>query len=130
MEKTHYISREDYINVKAAWKLRHSGESAVGMVIYNVLRSKPAASGFVPKTKNVQGNDEWYAFNQAMFLAERFCSPDHVMVEDPSAPPNRITGKPGKKWVYVIEPALKRFKERFGIDRPEGLLDALKASEK
>lgn len=129
MEKEYYITKEQFIALKEAWNQKQS-HSASEMIIYNILRSKPADNGFCQKTKNIQGCDEWYAFNQARYAAENFCSPDHIMVEDPTAPLNRITGRPGKKWIFDIEPALKRFKAKYGLDMPEDIESKIKESKK
>ena len=129
MENQYYISKEQYLAIKAAWKIK-SSHTASEMVIYNILRSKPVDNGFCEKTKNIQGCDEWHGFNSALYTANKFCSPDHILVEDPTVPVNRITGRLGKKWVFDNEPTLKRFIEKYGIDMPECISNKISESRK
>lgn len=115
MEKEYYISKEQFITLKNKWK-EHNHHTAADIIIYNVLRSKPADNGFVARTKNIQSNDEWYAFHEALRDAIGDCSP-------------------GRKWdggKYVIdtERYLERFKEHFGIAMPAGITDKLKEAKK
>lgn len=69
MEKTYFLNREQYLNLKAAWKnLSDSKQITPGdVVIYNVLRGKPIANGFSKTTNpnHIQRNNEWNGFVQA-----------------------------------------------------------------
>lgn len=121
MEKQYYISKEQFLALKEAWKQK-SHHSAKEMIIYNILRSKPADNGFVPKTKNIQGNDEWYAFNQARFSATTMCIAARTYVKAPGA-------KFGA-WVDDMDLTLKLFKQNFGIDLPEDLAAKIRESRK
>lgn len=114
MEKEFYISKEQFSALKEAWNQKQH-HSAAEMIIYNILRSKPADNGFVPKTKNIQGNDGWYGFNLAQRGAARFCAPRRNYVRDL---PNPKAGR----MVDDNDSTLKQFKERFGIDMPTDLL--------
>lgn len=71
MEKTYYISKEQFITLTEAWKQKEY-HSATEHIIYNVLRSKPSDLGFTKKTKNIQGNDPWYGYNTALWYVGRF----------------------------------------------------------
>ena len=122
MEKEFYITKEQFIALKEAWK-KKSTHSAAEIIIYNILRSKPADNGFCPKTKNIQGNDEWYGFNQALFGAKSKCSAYRIYVRDQ---PNPKAGR----WVDDMETTLKQFKETFGIDMPEGIATKISESKK
>lgn len=129
MEKTYFISREDFINLKAAWK-RIPAHTAADMVIYNVLRSKSAASGFVPKTKNIQGNDAWWAFISAKSAARAIVmrSRRSIKTEHISA----ISGKPMIRIKWEDVPADEHnemLKAKWGIDLPVGLADLIKESK-
>lgn len=61
----HYISHDDFITLSNIWK-RNKEHTAQELIIYNILRGKPADSGFAIKTKNIQGNDPWYGFNEPL----------------------------------------------------------------
>lgn len=128
MEKEYYITKEQFNALKPAWKAK-SSHSAKEMIIYNILRSKPADNGFCPKTKNIQGNDEWYGYKEAWQSAKWFCEPDHIMIDDKTII-SRLTGQFGKKWIFDVEPTKKRFKEMFGIDMPEDILAKIEEAKK
>ena len=117
MEKTYFISREDFITLKATWGATLS-HSAVDMVFYNVLRSKPAVSGFVPKTKNVQSNDPWHAFNTAKSYAAFYINR------------TRVWNQVSRYWMDLSkEQRAEKFKAKWGIDLPEGLAEIIKESK-
>ena len=65
MEKTFLISKEQFLTMKAAWA-KKSTHAAYEIILYNLLRSLPLGRGFVAKTKAIQGNDEWFAYHQAL----------------------------------------------------------------
>lgn len=124
MEKEFYITKEQFIALKEAWKKR-SYHSAKDVIIYNILRSKPADNGFCPKTKNIQGNNEWYAFNTATYSAGTFCSPHrkYAKVIDPKwGLVSRWIDDPGK--------AEEEFKATFGIEMPEDIKTKISESKK
>jgi|GEM_PF-3949269 len=102
-QKQFLISKEDYLTIKATWKKqpRESWEH----IVYNILRSKDLKNGFTEKTKNIQGNNSWYAYNEAKRYAIRVCS----------------TYKDGD-WMKRYE---INFKNHFGIDKPEGFFKDL-----
>lgn len=109
MEKQYYISREDFIQLKEEWK-KKKNHDASDMLIYNILRNKPADNGFCPKTKNIQSNDEWHGFNDALYYAAQRC-------------------RPREKYNYtlrkneIIEGKMETaFEERYGIKIPENML--------
>ena len=114
MENQYYISKEQFLTLKAKWK-ESNHHSAADMIIYNILRSKPADNGFAPKTKNIQGNNEWYAFNGALWTASRV-----KMMRDP------ITRSFGTD----IESTNAEFKKKFGIDRPADLSEKFQGLKK
>lgn len=90
------ISREEFGQLKSAWATR-SEHTAAEHIIYNLLRSKLAKHGFVEKTKNIQGNDPWYAYSLAKRTAWSFC----------------------KNYQ-------SSFKARFGIEMPESLVELIR----
>jgi hypothetical protein len=114
MENQYYISKEQFLTLKAKWK-ESNHHSAADMIIYNILRSKPADNGFAPKTKNIQGNNEWYAFNGALWTASR------VNVK-------RIPGT--YRMETDVEATNAEFKKKFGIDRPADLSEKFQGLKK
>lgn len=65
--KEYYISREQYLTVKATWKETTHGADT--HIIYNVLRSKPIDLGFTERKKGIQNNDPWFSFKEALRTA-------------------------------------------------------------
>jgi len=120
MEKTYYISKEDFITLKAAWKVIPT-PSAADMVIYNILRSKPGVNGFVPRAKRDQYDNEWIAFDHAKFFAHRF-----VCFKSKT----RMWDVVNHYWTeFSVKGHNDIFKTRYGIDLPEGLADLIEAAE-
>jgi len=101
MEKQYFISKEQFETAKATWKSNQKTHSAWHHIIYNILRSKDIRNGFCEKTKNIQGNDSWFGFNDSLRTARWYCDPKR-------------------------NPDL--FKKHFGIDIPDGLIDRLRNS--
>jgi len=99
MEKQYYISKEQFETAKATWKSNQKTHSAWEHIIYNILRSKKPSTGFCEKTKAIQGNNLWHAYDNAFREAKWHCSPR-----------GNVT----------------LFKERFGIEMPQDLSDRLK----
>ena len=128
MEKTYFISREDFIKLKAAWKIIPA-PTAADMVIYNVLRSFPGVRGFVPKTK-VEKSQEWRAFIDAKYTAyvivkrsRKYTRTEHI---------STLTGHKHLicKWEDMsTEEHKELFKTKWGIDLPDGLADLIKESK-
>ena len=112
MEKQYYISREQFITLKEEWK-KIIHPTAADMIIYNILRNKPADNGFVPKTKNIQGNNAWGGFDQALSNARYFCSE------------RRKFDYAKRVWIIDDETAKQSFIARFGIERPAGMIEKL-----
>lgn len=71
MEKEYYITKEEFITLKAKWASKSAHESW-HHIIYNVLRSKDIKTGFAEKTKNIQGNNSWFAYDRAKWDAKMF----------------------------------------------------------
>ena len=90
-----YITKEQFLVMKATWAAKETHE-AWHHIIYNVLRSKPIDLGFTIKKHHIQGDDEWYGFNDALRNASLYA----------------------KRYPNLI-------KENFGIDAPEDLLNKL-----
>ena len=65
MEKIYYLSREQYEAVKASWKSEKQ-HSAWKHIVYNVLRDKDPKHGFHEKKGNIQGNDPWFRYKEAL----------------------------------------------------------------
>ena len=99
MEKQYYISKEQFETAKATWKSNQKTHSAWEHIIYNILRSKDMRNGFCAKTKNIQANDSWFRYNDALRTARWYCNPKRN---------------------------LDIFKKRFGIEMPQDLSDRLK----
>jgi len=117
MEKQYYISKEQFLTLKAKWK-ESSYHSAADHIIYNILRSKPADNGFIPKKLHIQGDNEWYAFNEALWNANHQLKPCYK-----------------RDWVLktstLIEGQMeKEFKTHYGIEPPADLADKLKDLKK
>lgn len=118
MEQQQYlITKEQFLTVSRAWKTSIRYPSAVEIIIYNVLRSKPIKNGFVMKTRHIQGNSPWYGFESALKKARERCN--NVNPFDP-------TSKAGKIFEEVFKNRKVTFRSRFGIDLPEGIMDRLK----
>ena len=73
-----------------------SEHTASEHIIYNLLRGKDAKRGFNQRLTSIQGNDPWYAFNLA------------------------------KRSAWHIANANADFEKRFGIARPEYLLERIR----
>jgi len=114
MENQYYISKEQFLTLKAKWK-ESNNHSASDMIVYNILRSKPADHGFVAKRKNIQGNNEWHAFNEALWYASYT-----KKMRDP------VT----KFFVIDIEATNAEFKAKYGIDRPSDFADKFQGLKK
>lgn len=78
MEKTYLISKEQYLKAKKTWASKNNHE-AFEMIIYNLLRSKPLNNGFCEKKSNIQGNDPWYAYHQALSGARWYITKPNLM---------------------------------------------------
>lgn len=72
------ISKEEFLTARKSWKKKDSHSAALH-IIYNILRGKDPKSGFTAKSKNIQGNDPWYGYNQARRQAYNFCHPTYVV---------------------------------------------------
>lgn len=123
--RTYYVSKEEYLALKAHWSKNHWQHGAKDMVVYNVLRGKPARNGFVEKKRHLQGNDPWFAYKLACSNALNYT---HDKWEH--------TGYYGGNYVldkeaHKLEMKAKRnerFKELFGIELPEDLYSKLHAA--
>lgn len=71
------ISKEEFIQARKSWKSKYAHNAALH-IIYNILRGKDPKSGFVAKSKNIQGNDPWYGYNIARRQAYNYCHPSYV----------------------------------------------------
>lgn len=102
--KEHYITKHEYVILKSNWKkgLDEDFEpDAWHMVMYNLLRDKPLDRGFKEKTKNIQGNNSWYAFIQAT---------DYIISQA-----NPMRQKPLKEFFGVTIP--KNFRDKINAAR-------------
>ena len=119
MEKTYFITKEQYLAVKQAWAAR-SNHSAADIIIYNALRSKPLRNGFVERLKNIQGNDTWYSYKEALKNAQRQCSTTNPWAQYGAG---NASYERGEERIKATKSA---FQKAFGIDIPEGFMDQLK----
>lgn len=115
MEKQYYISKEQFIALKEAWKQK-SNHSAAEMIIYNILRSKPADNGFT------QGGTAWEGFKKAWQEAIYLLSMRRVYGKLPGATYNGFSDAPGKMEA--------EFKARFGIEPPATLKEKIQEAKK
>jgi len=124
MEKQYFISKEQFVALLAAWKAS-THHTAAEHIIYNILRSKDARLGFIERKSNIQGDDPWYAYKLALNDALRLCSLANPWekYKDTSHHGSYVGGQ------KQVEERQKRFKDRFGIDIPEGLLELLKGAK-
>ena len=116
--KTYSLSKEDYQTLKAHWSKNYRGYRSCEMVIYNLLRDKPAKNGFVEKKKNIQGNDPWFglrkALSNAIFSASNPYAKYHWW--------SKRKEKSEAEFKEEIQKELNaRFKKNFGIDLPDFL---------
>ena len=125
MEKTYYISKEQFTTLTTTWA-NTKDHSAWQHIIYNILRDKPADLGFTQKTKNIQGNNPWYAFNNALSLAEAEINPSRAIIKKWGVVEKGLFGSKSG-WIEQPNPHYKSFKDLFGIDMPADFLDKLKA---
>jgi hypothetical protein len=65
------FTKEQFLAAKQAWKTIIQ-PTAEMHIIYNFIRSKPIKHGFSEKKKNIQGNDPWYAFNNALWSTKYY----------------------------------------------------------
>ena len=70
MEKQFNITKEQYLTMLATWRAKKAHDAA-DQILYNILRTKPADRGFVAKGKNIQGNDPWFTYHNALYYAQK-----------------------------------------------------------
>ena len=109
----------------AAWAAKKE-HTAAEHIIYNVLRGKSVTLGFKEKSNNIQGNDPWFGFNNALFNALR--AKDREYVEKYSNDPTK------ESWVrytkQCIEERTKAFESTFGVPLTDELYDFIKTIKK
>jgi hypothetical protein len=120
MEKTYFITKEQYQAVKQAWTARNS-HSAAEIIIYNILRSKPIRNGFVERGRNIQGNSPWYAFRLALKDAQWMCS-----TTNPYEVNKTLHTASHLRSEERITRTKAEFRKTFGIEMPEGIMALLK----
>ena len=105
MEKQYYITREQYLSLKAAWN-KLATEKAItpqDIFTYNILRSRLPTRGFSPASGgHIRCNDPWYAFNTSKSISHA----------------SAVGGESSPEYT---ERKAKRFSERFGMQCPEDL---------
>ena len=116
--KTYSLSKEDYQTLKAHWSKNYRGYRSCEMVIYNLLRDKPAKNGFVEKKKNIQGNDPWFGLRKALGNAI-FSASDPVSKFYWCTRRNEITEK--EFYANIKKELNDKFRAKFGIDLPDFL---------
>jgi len=114
MEKTYYISREQYLTIKATWAAKHD-HTAWQHIIYNILRNKPADYGFIARNKHIQGDNPWFAYNEALATAKNYLSKHNPWTE----------GSSFERRQKAIASDIAHLKAIFGIDMPEDIYDKL-----
>ena len=111
--KNYFLSKEDYLTLKAHWAQHHWQSGAKEMIIYNVLRSKPIRNGFTARKKNIQGNDPWFGFREALKESYRYAyTKDSPWLFWGS----RFSADKEAHREEMENKIRERFKERFGIE--------------
>lgn len=108
MEKQFNITKDQYIAMLSTWRAKKEHD-APDQILYNILRTKPADRGFTAKTKNIQGNDPWYAYHSALYLARK-----RVSLVNPYSLRELSQS--------AIDARKVAFKQTFGFDLPDSLL--------
>lgn len=108
MEKQFNITKEQYLTMLSTWAAKKEHDAA-DIILYNILRTKPTDRGFTAKTQNIQGNDPWFAYHNALFLARR---------------------RVNSTMATMIESRKEAFKKTFGIDIPDGIAEKLEGAKK
>jgi hypothetical protein len=116
MEKQFNITKEQYLTMLTTWRATKAHDAA-DQILYNILRTKPADRGFIAKSKHIQGNDPWFAYHNALFLARR-----RISLANPY--PMRESSQ------SAIDARKAAFKQTFGFDIPEGIADKLEGAKK
>ena len=119
--KEYYISREQYLSLKAAWSAKSSHE-AWEMVIYNILRSKPIDHGFSEKKQHIQSNDPWQGFNLALGTAANYCPGQKCPWAEGSMSANR--------WENGMTARVALANKIFGIELPSDIMTKLEGQRK
>jgi hypothetical protein len=109
--KEYYISREQYLTLKAKWA-ENNNHPAWQHIIYNILRNKPIDSGFTEKKKAIQCNDPWWGFNSALSEARHYC-PGEICPYDKDKFPSGY-----ERWTKRSEEYQKLAEKIFGITIP------------
>jgi hypothetical protein len=68
MENQFNLTKEQYLTVLATWRAKKEHDAS-DIILYNILRTKPADRGFIAKSKKIQGDDPWFAYNNALHSA-------------------------------------------------------------
>ena len=123
MEKQYIITTEQYHQLKAAWKIKADNKSitAQDIVIYNLLRGKPADRGFCESSgKHIRGNDPWYAYKEASGRAKSILINTNPWEKYKDTPYNSRYAHGLARQIEVKE----QFKRSFGIEL-DGLWEKL-----
>lgn len=116
METQFNLTKEQYLTVLATWRAKKEHDAS-DIILYNILRTKPADRGFSAKGKNIQANDPWFAYHNALFYARKRASLLNLY-------PLRESSQ------IAIDSRKAAFKQTFGIDMPEGLHAKMEGAEK
>jgi hypothetical protein len=116
MENQFYITKDQYLTMLSTWRAKKEHDAA-DQILYNILRTKPADRGFTAKGKSIQGNDPWYAYNNALSIAK-----SRTSLYNPY-PLNQAM--PAK-----IEARKAAFKQTFGFDIPADIAAKLDGAKK
>jgi len=95
METNFNFTKDQYLLAKQLWA-NTKYHSAADHILYNIIRNRPAQHGFIAKSKSIQGNDPWFAYNRAFQQA---------------------------RMIITYNPAA--FKAKFGFDMPSNMLALL-----
>ena len=121
MENQFNITKEQYLTMLATWKAKKAHDAA-DIILYNILRVKSVDRGFIAKGKNIQGDDPWFAYHNALHNARGRVNVTNIYAGN--AP----------QWVLKGEERIKHrkdaFKLTYGIDMPEGLLAKMEGADK
>ena len=116
MEKQFNITKDQYLTMLATWRAKKEHDAA-DQILYNILRTKPTDRGFTAKGKNIQGNDPWYAYHNALNIARR-----RISLVNPY--PLRESSQ------QAVEARKAAFKQTFGFEAPEDIAAKLEGAKK
>jgi hypothetical protein len=121
MENQFNITKEQYLTMRSTWAAKKHHDAS-DIILYNILRTKPADRGFSAKDKNIQANDPWFAYHNALYSARM-----RVYMENKYSKQFVSTWARGEE---QIKNNKEHFLRTFGFEMPEGVHDMLNGANK